>query len=288
MWRKTAVILLSMGLIFVSFNCQKKTQVKGLDLEVSFSEEKLSDHLITDMQYTWKTDSEFERMSRDYHVFVHFWHNDNLLIQDDHVPEVSPSQWKEGEEYTYKRRIYIPEFIDVFDPNFKGKEKLKLEVGLFSPYDQTGKTKHKVMQKKLEVYPPPADTPEVIYEDGWYDLERNPNTYLKKWRWTAKKARCIIDNPHRDALLVIKGGVNMDAVKDQKVIFKINDMTLDEFVPEKSHFEKSYNIKKEMLGEKDEFYLTIATNKTFIPAEISPDSNDKRELGIQISFIYFR
>jgi len=111
---------------------------------------------------------------------------------------------------------------------------------------------------------------------------------LKQWRWTTKEARCIIDNPHRGALLVIRGGVNLEALPEQKVIFKINDQVLDEFIPEESHFERSYNIKKEMLGDKDEFVLTIATDKTFIPAQVIPNSQDKRELGLQISFVYFR
>jgi len=89
-------------------------------------------------------------------------------------------------------------------------------------------------------------------------------------------------------MLIIRGGVNRDALQDQKVIFKINDLILDEFVAEESYFEKTYNIKKEMLGEGEEFILTVASDKAFVPAELIPDSADERELGMQISFIYFR
>jgi len=63
---------------------------------------------------------------------------------------------------------------------------------------------------------------------------------------------------------------------------------LDEFNPEESQFEKSYRIKKEMLGEEDKFYLVISTDKTFIPKQAILSSKDERELGVQISFIYFR
>ena len=62
----------------------------------------------------------------------------------------------------------------------------------------------KAIEKKVKVLPPPLDTPEIIYEEGWYDLEINPDSFLKQWRWTASEARCIVDNPHRNALLVIK------------------------------------------------------------------------------------
>ena len=288
MWKKGLVVSWVLILLIVVFGCQKKTEVKGVHLKINFSEEQLTDNLITDMQYTWTTDESFTKFTQDYNIYVHFWHGDNLLFQDDHFPPVPTSQWEAGKEYVYSRRIYIPSFIDEFDPEFKGEETLKLSIGFYSPYDRTGESMQEVYSQKLKVTPPPLDTPEIIYEEGWYDLEEDPQFYLKQWRGTAKEARCIIDNPHRDALLVIRGGVNMEAAPGQKVIFKINDMVLDEFVPEESYFERSYNIKKEMLGDKDEFILTIQTDKTFIPAKVIPNSKDERELGLQISFIYFR
>jgi len=288
MRRKTATIILILALALISSPCKKKSQVQGVSLEVTFSEEKLSDYLITDMTYMWRTDTLFQEIGQETNVFVHFWHKNNLLFQDDHIPVVPIPDWEPSQEYTYSRRIFIPGFIDEFDPEFKGKETLRLSVGFFSPYDRTNKSKQEIMEKKLEVYPPPLDTPEIIYEDGWYDLEIDPNAYLERWRWTAQEARCIVDNPKRDALLVIKGGLNLEALKDQKVIFMINDRILDEFIPEESYFEKTYTIKKEMLGENEEFFLSIATDKIFVPAEVIPNSKDERELGLQISFIYFR
>ena len=288
MQKKILASLFILVLIFAPFSCKRKAGIKGVDLDISFSEDKLSDYLITDMQFTWKTDSEFVEMSQDLNVFVHFWHNKNLILQDDHVPEIATSAWELGKEYTYSRRIYIPTFIDEFDPNFNGKETLRLSVGFFSPYDRSGESKREILEKKLEVSPPPLDTPEIIYETGWNDLEIDTESFLKQWRWVGKQGRCIVDNPSRDALLVIKGGVNLEALSDQKIIFKINDLILDEFIPEESYFEKSYNIKKEMLGEGDEFHLMIETDKVFIPAKVLPGSNDERELGVQSSFIYFR
>lgn len=288
MWRKAAVVMLVLFIAVIFFQCTKKKQVQGITLDVTFSEEELSDDLIADIQYTWKTDSSFVKIEQEMQVYVHFWHKNNLLLQDDHIPEVPISEWDADQEYVYSRRVYIPEFIDEFDPEFKGEETLRLSVGISSPYDRTDETQQEIFEKKLNVLPPPLDTPEKIFENGWYDLEINPDAFLGQWRWTAKEARCIIDNPKRDALLVIKGGVNLDALEDQKVIIKINDRILDEFIPDESYFEKSYNIKKEMVGEGEQFFLTIATDKVFVPADMLPNSKDKRELGLQISFVYFR
>lgn len=279
------LVLVLMGF---SLSCKEKAQVKGIELDVTFGEEQLSDHLITDMNLGWKTGQEFQKMNQDLKVFVHFWHKGNLLFQEDYFPEPPTSQWEPGQEFVHSHSIYIPQFIDEFDPDFKGEETLRLVVGFYSPYDRSGASEQKVLEEKLVVVPPPLDTPEIIYEEGWYNLEINPEAFLKQWQWTAKESRCIIDNPRRDALLVIRGGVNLEVLDDQKVTFKINDLILDEFIPEESHFEKSYHVKKEMLGEGEEFYLSIVTDKVFVPAEVMPDSNDTRELGIQVSFIYFR
>jgi uncharacterized membrane-anchored protein YhcB (DUF1043 family) len=289
MLKRTAVIALVAGLVLGgSISCKKKAQVRGVDLAVAFADKTLTDNLMTDMKFDWKTTGEFVKLNKDYTVYVHFWHGSNLLFQDDHAPSVPTSQWEPGKEYTYQRRIYIPSFIDEFDPSFKGEETLRLVVGFYNPYDRTGEAKLEVLNQKLKVLPPPPDAPEIVYEKGWYDLEIDPQSTLKQWRWLGQEARCVIDNPHRDALLVIRGGVNKDALPNQKITFKINDLVLDEFIPSEPVFEKSYNIKKEMLGDKDEFDLIVSTDQTFVPAKIYPQSKDQRELGFQVSFIYFR
>jgi len=288
MRKRNIVVLLLIIVAFFSFSCRKKAQVKGIELTVNFSDKNLTDNLITNVEYKWKTTAEFQKMSTDYSVFVHFWHNNNMLLQDDYAPDILTSKWEPNKEYSFKHRIYIPSFIDEFDPQFAGDETLKLSVGLFSPYDRTGKSNVQILEKKLKVIPPPPDTPGIVYEDGWYKQETDPQAFLKQWRWTAKEARCLIDNPRRDALLVIKGGLNIDALKDQKVIIKINDMVLDEFIPTQGTFDKSYDVKKDMLGDKNDFRLTIATDKIFVPAQAHPGSTDVRELGLQVSFIYFR
>ena len=286
--RTMPALLLAGLLVLTSLACQKKAQVKGIELAVGFSEKTLTDNLITDIQYDWKTSGDFAKTEKDLTVFVHFWHGSNMLFQDDHVPPVPTSQWEPGQEYKYTRSIYIPSFIDEFDPTFKGDETLRLSVGLYNPYDRSGGPQREVMTAKLKVLPPPPDMPEIVYEKGWYDQEIDLNAPLKKWRWLGAEARCIVDNPGRDGMLVIRGGVNKEIMPDQKVIFKINDMVLDEFVPGEITFQKSYTVKKEMLGDKDEFILTVAVDKTFFPAKLFPQNKDERELGCQISFIYFR
>ncbi len=286
--KKRRLLFFVLTIAVVIVGCRQDSPVRGIEVEVSFSDTPLTDKLYTEIQYTWRMKRNFKKIDQNLVAFVHFWHGSNLIFHDNHRPEIPVSTWEPSQAYSYTRRIYIPLFIDALDPEFKGTETLKLSIGLSFPEDKSGKPLKKVYEKKLKVYPPPADIPQIVYDEGWFDFEIDPESYLKRWRWTAKEARCIVDNPHRDALLVIKGGVEKVILQDQKVIFRINDRILEEFIPGRDRFEKFYRIDKEILGEKKQFSLIISTDKTFIPARVNPDSKDVRELGVKVSFIYFR
>ena len=84
MWKKASVVLVAIILLALPYGCKERTQVKGIDLDVIFAEEELSDNLITDMTLTWKTSEEFVKMNQDLQIYVHFWHKDNLLFHDGH------------------------------------------------------------------------------------------------------------------------------------------------------------------------------------------------------------
>lgn len=86
----------------------------------------------------------------------------------------------------------------------------------------------------------------------------------------------------------IRGGVDKAKFADQKLILKINDTVLEEFIPEGGKFAKEYIVKPEMMGKDDEFKFIIETDKTFVPSAINPDFKDDRELGVQVYFLYFR
>jgi len=288
MYKKTPLPGFILILALVSFQCGKNTDVKGVDLDISISEKTLTENLMTDILYKWKTTDKFVNPAQDLNVFVHFWHKENLLFTDDHNPKTATTQWEPGKEYVYTRKIYIPPFIDEYSPDFEGEEKLKISIGFFSSNGGMEKIKQKIFEETVSVLPPHLDTPEIRYVEGFYDLEIRPETYLKRWRWTTKTAKCLIDNPRRDFLLIIKGGIYLEALDEQTLVFKINNLTLDEFVAKDEFFEKSYQIKKDMLGNRDEFQLILSMDKTFVPAKIDPDSTDGRELGLCVSLIYIQ
>jgi hypothetical protein len=282
------------GLVLVLFSlisCGQKSGGEGIELQLKILPETLTDLLYVKMTYQFNFTDEFKGLNDEYKVFVHFWRQKTkeMLFQDDHSPEKPFSQWKKGESLTYSRTVFIPQFLDEFDIDFDGSEEIKLTIGLYNPAQKESKII--LDQEVLKVAMASYNAPEKVYDEGWHEPETDPKIKdpdEQTWRWTGKRAVCIIENRRKDCLLIIRGGVDKSIIPDQKVIFKINDKVLDEFIPESAKFSRKYIITPEMMGTEDEFKLIIETDKTFIPSELNKEVKDDRELGIQIFFLYFR
>ncbi len=145
---------------------------------------------------------------------------------------------------------------------------------------------HKIPEIEPEVLMPL----DVSYEKGWYNPEIDLNIEeidWQRWRWTAKRALCLVENPKKKALLIIRGSVDKEKYEDQKVIIRINDEILDEFVPYHAKFFREYIIKREMMAENDKIHLIIETDKVFVPSELNREIKDDRLLGIQVYHLFF-
>lgn len=286
---KIAIALLP--IILLTGFCGKKIDRRGIDLVLKLSPETITDSLFLKMDYEFRTNATFKKLGGDYSVFVHFWRvsSKEMLLLDDHTPIKNTSAWTANDDIKYSRTLFIPQFLNEFDVDFEGYEELKLSVGLYNP-----KTKEKpilLYEKKINIQPASINAPEIVYDEGWNEIETDVNAkdpFAKSWRWTTAKSVCIIENPKKESTLIIKGGVNKTAFQDQKMIFKINDAVLDEFVPAEDNFSREYTVTPEMMGPADEFSLKIETDRVFVPSKVFPNSKDNRELGAQIFFIYFR
>ena len=289
--KKTLILI--MAAILLLAGCGKKRETRGIELNLNLSPQPLTDCLYVNMDYTFKTGADFKKLAADFRIFVHFWRTDSkeMLIQDDHPPIKKTSAWVPGETVTYSRTLFIPQFLNEFDIDFEGYEEVKVTVGLYNPDPQAKEKSIILYEKKMNIQPASINAPEIVYNEGWYELEtdiKSTDSYEKSWRWTSQKAVCIIENPKKASTLIIKGGVNKAVIQDQKITLKINDIPLEEFMPETAKFSKEYVITPEMMGNKDEFSLKLETDKTFVPNKLDSSNKDNRELGIQVFFLYFR
>jgi hypothetical protein len=289
--KNIGIILLLIGLFVFLSVCSKTVDTKGIELNVTLLPKTITDFLYVKMNYAFNLPDTFAGLDEDYWVFVHFWRvkNKEMLLGDDHVPEKRFIDWKKGENVNYSRIIFIPRFLDEFDIDFEGYEEIKLTVGLYKPNVEDSKIL--LFEKSLNIQSASLNAPEIVYDEGWHQSETDltlKEKHERNWRWTSKRAVCIIENPKKECLLKIRGGVDKAKYEDQKVIFKINDNVLDEFLPETAKFSKEYIVTPEMMGDDDEFKMTIETDKTFVPSALDPDVDDDRELGVQVFFFYFR
>ncbi|MCK4760789.1 MAG: hypothetical protein KAW12_01225 [Candidatus Aminicenantes bacterium] len=288
---KLKVLVIAITLLFVFVSCGKNSDNAGVNLGVEIQPETITDELYVKMNYEYTAADKFAGFDKEHVVYVHFWRikNKEMLMGDDHTPEPKVTDWKKGDIVKYSRTIFIPKFLDEFDIDFEGYEKIKLTVGLYIP--KVKKSSIILFQKVLDIHAASLNAPEVVYDEGWWQIETDLKIKIPRertWRWTKKKAACIIENPKKESLLILDGRVDKLQHKDQKVIFKINGNTLEEFIPEKDAFSKRYIVTPEMMGREDEFKLTIETDKTFTPSVVIPGSKDTRELGVRIYNLYFR
>jgi len=263
----------------------------GVKLNLSLSPDTITDFLYVTMDYEYEILDDFNKIDKDYLIFVHFWRlkSKEMLIQDDHLPVKKTTEWKAGDKVSYSRMFFIPKFLDELDIDFEGFEEIKLQSGLYDPQNPTEKIV--LFNQVLNVQPASINAPDIIYSEGWNEEEMNlalSDPFYRVWRWTTKKAECIIENPKKKSVLIIKGGLHKSIFQDQTVILKINDILLEAFISDSVTFEKKYMLTPEQLGDEPEFKLTIETNKTFIPSSINPENKDSRELGVQLYLLYFR
>ena len=89
------ILIIAVGLTLAG--CKKASPVKGVEVAVTFAEPALTDNLITDVTYAWKTGDDFLPLDKDYSVFVHYWHNENMLLRRRLCPRSPHDQMGKGE-----------------------------------------------------------------------------------------------------------------------------------------------------------------------------------------------
>jgi hypothetical protein len=243
------------------------------------------------MDYEFTFSPQFKGLSDDYKVYVHFWRSKikEMLMVDDHDPGQKFSQWKVGDTVRYSRTIFRPKFLDELDLDFEGFENVNLTIGIYQPAVKDSKII--LYDDVLNIQSASLTAPEIIYEEGWYQEENDTNIKNqdeRTWRWVSKKSVCIIQNPKKEALLEIRGGVDKEKLPDQKIIFKVNDHLLEEFIPEGGKFTKKYVLTPAMMGNDEDFKFIVETDQTFVPKVLNPAATDERVLGLQVYFLYFR
>jgi len=117
----------------------------------------------------------------------------------------------------------------------------------------------------------------VGYGDGWHEQEYTPATG-RLWRWTSDHAALRARTPQQALVLSLKGEV--EAAAKSHVTIRAGDRIVAAY-DIGSTFAIRQTIPKELVTP-GETVITITTDQTYVPAERSRRTQDRRLLGLKI------
>ena len=115
------------------------------------------------------------------------------------------------------------------------------------------------------------------YGDGWHEQEYNPATG-RLWRWTSDHAVLRVRTPQQALVLSLKGEV--EAAAKSHVTIKAGDRIVAAY-DIGSTFAIRQTIPKELVTA-GETTITITTDTSYVPAERSGRTKDRRLLGLKV------
>ena len=275
----------------IGTGCGSGTGYEGLKTSVRIVPEELTDFGYLTLDVTLDPQEGFVPWSGERQIYVDFWRERSRerLLTTVNPLATPPTQWKPGHPIQFRQTCFIPRFLDELDPDFEGFETLRVEMGLMDPHGE--KPRITLWEKRFPVEPASLVAPEVLFTEGWNNLEVDPQAgdpRCRQWRWTTRRAVCQLENTGHPCDLIIRGKVEKSILPDQEIRILLGEKELDHFKPEGDLFERSYRIDPSTLPEGNDFTLSIVCSETFIPANRDTTSQDQREMGAQIFFMYYR
>jgi hypothetical protein len=237
-----------------------------------------------DMTYRFVVADNAPAFAEDYWVFVHFVDTDGeLMWTDDHQPPTPTRQWKPGATIDYSRTMFIPKFP------YTGET--RVELGLFSPESgarvplqgqNEGMRSYRVTTFNLRLQ---SDNVFVVFNNGWHETEVTDEITGLEWQWTKREATLSFRNPRRDAVVFLQVDQPVKAFPEpQHVEVRIGPSVIDSFALSPGNRElRRVNVTSDQFGVGETVDITIAVDKTFIPASVPAlRSTDPRELGVRV------
>jgi hypothetical protein len=241
-----------------------------------------------EMTYRFVVAPNAPRIAEDEVVFVHFLDVDGeLMWTDDHQPPVPTTQWTPGRTIEYSRTMFVPKFP------YTGET--TVELGVYSPGsgariplagETRGQRQYRVAKFTLRQQ---TDNLYVVFTEGWNQTEVAQEQTGLEWQWSKKMATLAFRNPVRDVVLYLQCDQPVHELGEpQRVELRIGDTVIDSFaLPPGPRELRKVDLTAAQLGSGETVEVTVAVNKSFVPATITQlKSSDTRELGIRVFRAY--
>jgi hypothetical protein len=223
----------------------------------------------------------------DYTVFMHVETPDGTrLWGDDHLPPIPTSQWKPGQKIEYTRIRFVPPVAHLGEAVtrvglYKGDERLPLET---SDGADKGSVSRAYRVGQLQLLPQ-QNSVTIAFAKGWYSVESPASDPSVTWQWSQKASALSFKNPRRDATLLLEFDARPDLAggQAQQVTLASNEKTITTWAADATERTlKRIPITAAQFGTADVIVLTLAVDRTFIPAKAGGGPGDTRELGIRV------
>ena len=122
----------------------------------------------------------------------------------------------------------------------------------------------------------------VEFTNGWYPWETDDES---SWRWTHQAATLSFPNLRTAAVLHLDYDARADLFQDppRTLTITVGDQVARSFAPDAAGRQQvNVVLPAAMVGGRDRVEVHIAVDRPFVPANLSADSQDTRELGIQV------
>ena len=238
-----------------------------------------------EVTYRFEVEPNPPSIKEDYKVFVAVVDSDGeIMWQDDHDPSVPTTQWRPGQKIEYTRTVFIPPYPYLGDATIRmGLYSTSTQKRVALSGDDMGKLAYRVGKIELR---PQTENLFTVYKDGWHSPEVPAGDPHAEWQWTKKKeATLAFKNPKKDSTFYLDlDNPGTIFPEGQHVEVRLKDKNVTDFTlqPVTRVFHK-IPLSAAQLGSDDMVDLTIAVDKTFVPADLPGSTNkDPRELGVRV------
>ncbi|MCR4396875.1 MAG: hypothetical protein NUW07_09120 [Candidatus Saccharicenans sp.] len=281
-------IFLPLGLAFFCLwglaACEKRPPLKGLAINASFSDRLLTDDLVTKLKVKYITTGSFQPLEQEFRIVAEAFWQGKILFRESLDPEVPVSRWQANRVYEMEKYLYIPRVIDRFNPKTAFGIRIRFSI-LMENSSESGPLV--LYSRNIKLWPCPPEAPETIFLEGWEKIARPRNELADQNYeiWTGSRAVCLLENPGRPALLMVRGSNFQESLT---VSLFLDDGLLDEFTLSPGPFQKIYSLGPFSSETDQELKLTLVMDKTLPINKVYPQLNENREVGLRIEKVYFR
>jgi hypothetical protein len=236
-----------------------------------------------EVTYAWNVGAAAKPIPPGYQVFAHVLDTrGSVLFADDHVPVPPPDQWSPGQTYRYRRTVFVPVIPYVGEA--------RVVTGLHSPragrrLALTGEDVrgHAYRVGAIELLPQ-TESIFLVYKEGWYDPEVDPQNPSFERTWTAQEAVVSFKNPRKDVVVYLEADTCFPCFRrGPSLTVSVGAAGTTLPIETSEPFLRKLRARVADFGTGEWVDLRLRMSSAFVPSRMTPPMNDDtRQLALGV------